>query len=40
MNTLKICLEETWEDVEWTKLVQDTDKLQTFVAATMNIRVS
>ena len=40
VNTIQICLEITrWEDMEWTKLVQDTDKQHALVAATVNIRV-
>jgi len=40
MNAIKICLEETcWEDVEWTNLVQETDKQEALVAATMNFRI-
>jgi hypothetical protein len=38
--TNEIYLEETcWEEVDWTNLVQDTEKQRAFVAATMNIRV-
>jgi hypothetical protein len=41
VNTIKIYLEETcWEDVDWTNLVQETDKERALVAATMNIRVT